>query len=1042
MPRLFWPLALLTLLSVLAVALPSVSFAQAAGTGTITGRVMNAGTGDYLRNAVVSVVGTNLATLAEAGGNYRLLNVPAGDVRLRVEFTSLNTVEETVTVAPGASVTKDFSLTGSQYDKDLVMLDRYVVAGEREGNAKALMEQRTAVNMKTVIASDAFGDVSEGNVGEFMKRMPGISIDYVESDARQIRIRGMNPKYAQILMDGAPIASAGSSSISTGRAFELEQLSISSIESIEMSKTPTPDQNASAVAGVVNLRSKGAFDSKGRRIDLKTGFAVNSYSMFEKSPGPADKESYKIQPNFSLTYADVLISNKLGIQMGVNLSKTFAEQKAETVAYRWDLDGTNNDTEVPLITGFGFRDSPKMSTRKNYNLRLDFKLNPDAWFYTRVDYNTYEGRFFSRDISVNLASTTAGQGTINSTATNSGSTVSPVDPNVPYSYNSQTSQLASTNIANTSFNAGGGATNKHGATFTWTTYGEYTMGALKVDAQGQFSRATNWYSDVPYGFLWAMGTRNLTGTQLRFDRNGPEDMAVKFTQLSGPNWTDLGNYRVNTVLSNDRASDDEKYSGQINFKYPVEWKIPVNLKWGFAVNEAARNVYLRQNNQSYTFVGADHTANTADDAAMPFAEPYYRMSFDNGSSADANLTNLDRWALARAFTDHPDWFTGPTQAQLLQTRLTNTWNLHEQINAGYFQSIFKLNKLTIAPGLRYEFTRTRGKGPSDIGNAAAQVLLGNPRSTAAPTAAAASYDYVLARYGSGRSSGGTTYGDLFKYLHLTYSISDNLMVRASFHDSITRPDLANIFFSYSVTNDTADPRTANVNNPELKPEYSRSLNLDLEYYFGQGGYFIVGAFRTDIKDLQRRRNFDTDDEGRIEGFDLILPQLASTGADRWRVSLWDNVDNSHNQGFEANYLHPLTFLPGPFKNLTVFANHTHLVYDKWSNYLNSPKDISNAGMSYKYAKFNARLGVNRTGYFLTGTRANSGSVNAGIASYQRQRTMFDASVGYDITKTFSAFANGRNIFNEPLRTYQLSGKVLNREAKFGALWEAGIKGRF
>ena len=81
-------------------------------------------------------------------------------------------------------------------------LESFVVSNEREGNAKAIMEQRAALNMKSVVASDNFGDVTGGNVGEFVKYLPGVVIDYVDADARAIRLGGLDPKYAAVSVDG------------------------------------------------------------------------------------------------------------------------------------------------------------------------------------------------------------------------------------------------------------------------------------------------------------------------------------------------------------------------------------------------------------------------------------------------------------------------------------------------------------------------------------------------------------------------------------------------------------------------------------------------------------------------------------------------------------------------------------------------------------------------------------------------------------------------------------------------------------------------
>jgi outer membrane receptor protein involved in Fe transport len=162
----------------------------------------------------------------------------------------------------------------------------------------------------------------------------------------------------------------------------------------------------------------------------------------------------------------------------------------------------------------------------------------------------------------------------------------------------------------------------------------------------------------------------------------------------------------------------------------------------------------------------------------------------------------------------------------------------------------------------------------------------------------------------------------------------------------------------------------------------------------------------------------------------------------YRASVWDNVAKSHNSGAELNYSQPLTFLPGPLSGLSFFFNETHLIYDSWDNYLNSSKDIGNAGLSYKYKKYGGSFSVNRTGYHRDSTPAAAGSANAGIANYTRQRTMCDMSLSYALTRNLSIVASGRNIFNEPATTYSLGSEIITRQARFGALWTVGISGKY
>ena len=160
-----------------ALVLPSL--AQPTATGRITGRIFNPATQEYVRNAEITVTGTNLAVYSEADGSYALANLPAGEVVLQVTYTGYDSATARVTLSAGQTATRDFELKGSVFrpgaaaggskEGGVVLLGKFEVSSEREGNAKAIMEQRAALNMKSVVASDNFGDVTGGNIGEFMK---------------------------------------------------------------------------------------------------------------------------------------------------------------------------------------------------------------------------------------------------------------------------------------------------------------------------------------------------------------------------------------------------------------------------------------------------------------------------------------------------------------------------------------------------------------------------------------------------------------------------------------------------------------------------------------------------------------------------------------------------------------------------------------------------------------------------------------------------------------------------------------------------------
>ena len=981
--------------------------------GSIVGRVLNQATGQYLRNAVITVEGTELSTTSNDGGYYALTGVPDGKVAVTVKYIGLDTQQIAAEVAAGGTTRVDVNLISGAYDKDLVRLGTFVVTTAREGNAKAIMEQRNAENMIKVIASDAFGKVPENNVGEFLKLMPGVTPDYVEADVRAIRIRGYNPKYTSVMIDGARVAMAGSSTIGTGRTFEFEQLSISSVETVELSKTPTPDQPSSA-AGVVNLRSKSALDSKGRRVNYSLSLTGNSNAMdLKKTYGWNDSDHFKIRPNFALEYSDVFLADKLGVIMGLSRSDVYSTQQHVWVggggtAYTVDNDPANNATEIPRANSIQFQHGLRPTRRTNQNLRLDYKFTPELAGWFKIDYNTFYNESLNRNFQMNVPANAAGTGVVNSPG-------GPVVAGVEYSLASQTIYGGTWQMTN-----GGTARAKWGDTMVLNGNLEFKRDALRLTAQGQFSRADNWYDALGKGwFDNTVATSSLLNWSWR--RLSPEDPeGIFYTQLSGANARDAANYTFNnnSITSVKRRSKDQIWSGRADLRYQVNLgEVRGTLKTGVTSTLNVRDVE-RQEGMQYMIVGADGIANSGDnDRPVDWVETGFKSDWGFGGNANG-LPVFNRFALARYYGSNPSAFTVNTP-QHLQTRLQNQWDFKEQIDGAYIQTLFNFGKLELSPGLRHERTSSWGKGLNDIGDLAARRIVNaaNPASVSATSDA-----YLYARYG-GRISSDSKYSTTLGYLHSTYRIQENLLLRASYHDAITRADIANLIPGISNVNESTFTLTST--NPDLLPEKSKNFNISLEYYFEPLGQLTVGWFQSRIKNLQRT----------ITGIPVTDTYLAETYPG-YSLSITDNIGDSRSSGVELDYAQQLSFLPGRLKGLGVFGNYTRLHFDTWINYLNSAKNQWNAGISYTQGLFYAQFRVNYTGKRQTNTVAN------GWDNFDGERVMCDVTASYSLNRHVTLFLNGKNIFDEPIWGYMGREAAFARYARFGGFWELGVKGRF
>ena len=103
---------------------------------------------------------------------------------------------------------------------------------------------------------DKFGDT---NVSDVLKRLPGVSVS-----GGAPRMRGLGSGYTLILINGDP-APPG---------FALDQLDPAQVERIEVTKGPSADQSAQAVAGAINIILKDAPRVSQRDLRLGLGYSA------------------------------------------------------------------------------------------------------------------------------------------------------------------------------------------------------------------------------------------------------------------------------------------------------------------------------------------------------------------------------------------------------------------------------------------------------------------------------------------------------------------------------------------------------------------------------------------------------------------------------------------------------------------------------------------------------------------------------------------------------------------------------------------------
>jgi TonB-dependent receptor len=404
--RLLSSLATLTAVAILAVP---AAHAQAVAKGTIQGRVMNASNGQYLPGAVVTVEGTNLVAVTDNTGGYRIIDVPAGDQSIKAEFAGQTAVTTKVSVPTDAPVTVDLTFNGASVKRDAsgtILLDPYSVAAERYKNAQeiAIQQERTSINIKNVVAADSFGDIPSGNVGEFVKFMPGVQVDYgsyggasagySENTATGISIRGFGPEDTAILIDGMPVSNATPGSLT--RQVGLDMLSINNASRVELIKVPTPDMPNNSQGGQINLITKSAFEFAKPEYRARIFFNQNSLrtAIITKTPGPGNKKTFKTTPG-----AEISVSLPLRKNFGITFTGYAAQEfnptyRGETTETFSGSSSITNGSGVlslanPAMTRFKVTDIADYVTKTSANVKFDWKPTASQTVGLNFQYSTF-----------------------------------------------------------------------------------------------------------------------------------------------------------------------------------------------------------------------------------------------------------------------------------------------------------------------------------------------------------------------------------------------------------------------------------------------------------------------------------------------------------------------------------------------------------------------------------------------------------------------------------------------------------------------------
>ena len=971
--------------------------AQSPGTGTVTGRVYNPATKEFVRDAEVRLEGTNLLTASGDGGYYTFANVPAGPASVSVSFAGYSKSTLPVTVAAGQTATRDLELVtpGSPQpgpNNGTLKLAAFVVSSEVEGNAKQIMNQRNSMNMGTSISADVFGDVTEGNVGEFLKYLPGIEMESVEADTRGPRLGGMDPQYTGVSVDGMKSASADGFAVYGGtenggagtatRSFSFEQVSINSIESIEISRVTPADLDADAPAGTINMKSKRAFDTRGRRILYSLSGGLNSEEFtLRKTPGPDDSIGRKVRPTASFNYSESFLDRRLGVLVGLNTSNLYNEQQRIDNTYGTTAGG------VDVVTAIAFKDGPKWTERSTASATVDFKATPRLVLSLTTSYNTYEMFAHNRVTTLNTGAAQA----VGASIVNIRSTAASVG-------------------------TGGGGINKQTTGYTLIPKFEYKWRAFTFDAAYSTSVSKNSYGTLRNGVAGNTQVNALGGLTVEATRPGITSSAWDVRQTGGLDWANLFNYKNPRVTDDVRAVYNEVNNITLNGRWVAPFRLPTFFKFGYKRQERILNTDRTGGLSNYSYIGpgGGTTGSFADfPSAFVFDPSALGVSF-RSISGGGSPAYPNRQTIGDAFTASPQNFTNNLTADnYYNAEFADKKRFLEVIPSAYLLGNMRVGAWQFQSGLRWERTETSSEefDPLTPTQVAARFPV-NATTGRATTIPGLDYQYRTRPKTTRRG----TYDNLFPSLTAKYRFSEKLLADIGYGQSISRPDINNISGLYSY-NDLAE--VIRVANPNLKPETSKRVAASIGYYFSGTGSLTATITETHI------RNLRTNVEYSAAEFGITDP----TFADYTVITTTQGDGSRRFRSLELSYRQNLNMLPAALRGTTVFATYTRTYANERRRGM-TPHTIT-GGFDYRYRRlsFGLRAVWQDDAPWFNATR------------YRPQVIKYDGSINLRLFGQTTLFVQARNIFNRNHEIYEANG-ALWRAENYGGNWVFGVRGEF
>ena len=965
--------------------------ASAFGQATLSGVVSDSLTHEKLIGVNVVLVGTGMGNATNIEGAYSITGIPLKVYGVRISCIGYEPKVVPIDFSKSMTRRLDVQLTST-----VIQGQEVVVTAQMRGQIAAMNRQVSSNTIVNVVSEEKIKELPDANAAEAIGRLPGVSLLRSGGEATTVVLRGLSSKFSNITVDGVRVPATDSVS----RDVDLSMMSQGSLAGIELYKTLTPDQDADAIAGTVNLVTRKAPSERLIRFDIK-----GDYNRLMKSGKEYD---------LSGRYGERFFDDILGVQLQGNAERKIRSREDITYGYRtfknstlpgFDPSTTGLDNDY-LINQFRVDFTDELRERNGGQVIFDVNT-PDSG--TVKVSGLYSGT--SRNVSLYNRIYPAGAG------------------GVIWDYNYRYTELRMNTLSVSSqgknFLMGfevdwnlAYAMSQVSNPFDYLLLFTETPGAVVIDGQAMPSGRDHPELNI---IPWAANdyqAATLTVASRFRKENSEQERSAALNVARKYTLTDLlsgelkigGKYRERTRWRGEEEYDDNSY-----------------LHGFFSNNVDGSKINLTGTRFEDYFLNRAVTSPSLSDFANQPAPSrdlmsIYRMNPLLDMSALRQWYDLNKNGVSGASLEY-----NPSDQALL-----NEYNVIERMSAGYLMNTLNLGQMmTLIAGLRMEQER-------------------NDYDARFAPGGLSTIGYVVsATAGIKDSTAAYTETIWLPNAQLIVRPTDFLSVRFAAYRALARPDYDQRLPRFSVISGSPTPIT--LGNPSLRDTKAWNYEANAQIYSGTIGLISLSAFYKKIDDFYHEMS----GVNISRNFDSLLTALGMTWqntepfkslinrTNNYTVTLPYNSDRpTYAWGFEFEHQINLGFLPSYFNNITLSYNasltrsETYIIQSvskqdsifqvnprtgqgQWvpgtpynaaievrRQSENQPKFFGNAAIGYDIWGFSARVSV-----FYQGEYVQQYSTDGQSDIHVNSFTKWDLSLKQEILKSVSLFLNVNNFTN-------------------------------